>query len=473
MGCIRHLLHNLECPSGRYPITLSFLDLLSTILSFLQRWKRTASLSRSASGSVTPAMMDVVDDPSLYRGSKRPLGFASTPGARSNLGVEGTPVPSSAYTSSAFDFHPCLSYIRTDLFSAYDTWRYKHIYERWQIGIKILKIFDKVLQDVTLPPVATLNVTSGASTPLSRRESEGFPTPSISTPSRGTPFPTPMAIATPAVGMTPKSAMMAPQQTTPRSVAEMPALAGNKRMKGTSLKESLLHSILYDSSFHKVLLNIVGIGTRFLEKLINQRKLKEAKTLHKLLVKAFLVLERVLESRETLTGFLGIGFDAAGGQTGKRSDAFIQQQTTTSLEYSLLNRMATGPMFVEDVAEEVAAPAVGGRGRGESREEAHLIGVIASYVHYPHKPSQLPLLATRLLTLLCGVTLTSGPAALGGPRAPSLVGYLGSRANAIRNAYISKLNDSLESEVPCSLFGALSVIYSVIFPDEATNSLIA
>jgi hypothetical protein len=41
-----------------------------------------------------------------------------------------------------------------------------------------------------------------------------------------------------------------------------------KRPKVTCVRESLSQSILYDSSFHNVLLSLIGIGHRTLERLV-------------------------------------------------------------------------------------------------------------------------------------------------------------------------------------------------------------
>ncbi len=51
--------------------------------------------------------------------------------------------------------------------------------------------------------------------------------------------------------------------------------------------------------------------------------------------------------------------------------------------------------------------------------------------------------SSRLPSLLCGIRLDSGIAATGA-RPPSLVGYLGTQAEAVRDAYMTKLNDPHE-----------------------------
>jgi len=92
-GAIRHLLNNVECVIGSYPVTISFLDLLAIVLSFIQQW-------------------------------------------------HGPNVD-----TSLRDFHPYLTYICADLFNAYESWKYTDLIERWQIAIKILHIFNTILRD--------------------------------------------------------------------------------------------------------------------------------------------------------------------------------------------------------------------------------------------------------------------------------------------------------------------------------------
>jgi hypothetical protein len=92
-GAIRHLLNNVECVKGSYSVTIPFLDLLAVSLSFMQQWHR----------------------------------------------------PHFDITSQ--DFHPYLVYICTDLFNAYESWKYTQLLDRWQIAIKILHIFNEILRD--------------------------------------------------------------------------------------------------------------------------------------------------------------------------------------------------------------------------------------------------------------------------------------------------------------------------------------
>ncbi len=267
-GAIRHILAVAETPRGRYPVTLAFLDLLSTLLSFIQT---------SSSHSSTHISLS--------------------------------------------EFYPYLSFLRTDLFSSYETWRYLRILERWEIGIKILDIFDAILMEV----------------PITSQEKE-----------------------------------------------EM-------KHNRVSLRDSLLESILYDSSFHHTLLNIIGIGHKTLESLFNTRKVKEAQTLETLISKGLLVLLHVL---------LGRGDSVP--------------TSPPSLEHSIFTRTV-------------------------GRENQHFILILTSYIHYTYNV-QLPLLSTRIMAILC--RLTVGESTF---NQPSLIGYLTNHTHAIQSSYLHRLRDPREN----------------------------
>jgi len=90
-------------------------------------------------------MQEDGDDGELVIKRREPLKITSPNYLGMSYVALGTPAysarpvvyPSSYPDITTYDFHPCLSYIRTDLFSSYDSWRYKHVYERWQIGIRV------------------------------------------------------------------------------------------------------------------------------------------------------------------------------------------------------------------------------------------------------------------------------------------------------------------------------------------------
>jgi hypothetical protein len=89
-----HLLNSHEIPAGNYTITLSMLDLLNNLLCYIQ----SSDLQNQ---------------------------------------------------SVAQEFTMGSEYIRSYIFSSYDTWRYSKLIERFQIGLKILEIFHNVILDTS------------------------------------------------------------------------------------------------------------------------------------------------------------------------------------------------------------------------------------------------------------------------------------------------------------------------------------
>ncbi len=78
---------------GRYTVTLSFLDLLQSVLGHILQW----SLHAQKVQEVNPQ-----------------------------------------------DFLRCLRYVRSDVLSSYYSWKYLRVSERWQMGIQILSILRQV-----------------------------------------------------------------------------------------------------------------------------------------------------------------------------------------------------------------------------------------------------------------------------------------------------------------------------------------
>lgn len=89
-----HVLNTLEVTTGNYTITLSMLDLLSNLLNYIQS---TDISSQSIANEFT-------------------------------IGVE---------------------YVRSYIFSSYDTWKYSKLIERFHIGTKILQIFHNIILDTS------------------------------------------------------------------------------------------------------------------------------------------------------------------------------------------------------------------------------------------------------------------------------------------------------------------------------------
>jgi hypothetical protein len=154
-----------------------------------------------------------------------------------------------------------------------------------------------------------------------------------------------------------------------------------------AIRQHLLHSILHETGVIQVLLNIIGMGPAELERL--RRRAKEGRRVELLVLAAFNVLERVL----VLKRYLPDGSKA------------------TPLELMLLTRQ-------------------------QGRDSVNMVYIIASYVRY-HFSVQVALMATKILTLLCGTVVD-------GERPPSLVGYLGSKSSEIRTEFLWKLSDSRE-----------------------------
>lgn len=99
-GAIRRLLQREELSQGRYTVTLSFLDLLQSVLGHMLQWPLNASQQQHA----------VAINPQ--------------------------------------DFLRCLRYVRSDVLSSYYSWKYVKVSERWEMGIQILSILRQVLTDV-------------------------------------------------------------------------------------------------------------------------------------------------------------------------------------------------------------------------------------------------------------------------------------------------------------------------------------
>ncbi|ELR15921.1 nucleoporin, putative, partial [Acanthamoeba castellanii str. Neff] len=106
-GDIRQILM-LEQRNGLYPITISFLNLLYTLLSYARKWQLPETQ--------TNTMQDEGDMDSV----------------------------------SLEDFHPCLSFVKADLFARYESWRYQKPQQKHKIGIKIMNIFIDILSEDTV-----------------------------------------------------------------------------------------------------------------------------------------------------------------------------------------------------------------------------------------------------------------------------------------------------------------------------------
>lgn len=298
-GIIRQLFHHVESKKGEYPITIAFLELLNTVLNCTMLWYPRIPISDE--GEFMKSLKDLIS------------------------------------------LKPYIGYLKSDIFSTFETWRYVQVPEKYQIGIKVLSIFYEILSD-----------NSQAST------------------------------------------------------------------SNESLKEILTQSILYDSSFHHTLLNIVGMGRKTIEQFF--RRDKERLLFEQYVLQALQVLENSLSYREFEIEF----------QEGRLTDPkeVTGKTTISSLEYSLLTK-TTG------------------------RENTNFIVAITSYLYYPYN-SQLQLSSIRLLSTLCILMKAYANVSLGDSSgapntqiysnigSPSLVGYLEGEAQALCNTLLAKLSDNTE-----------------------------
>lgn len=257
-SAIRHIL-SYECSIGRYDINRTFLQLMSAYLKLvIQRY-------------------------SSEKGDNFPRNFL-----------------------------PCLSFVRGDVWSTYDSWRYRSARDRWSIASDILRLFHEILWD----------------TPTTSRAAPGSP------------------------------------------------------------KESLMSSLLWDSSFHANLLKIVSIGADELEQRL-ERSYEEGLEICKLVDLAFQVLELVLSSKQY----------------------YVKSGTMCCLEENLLD------------------------GKFRPNGEA-LVLIIASYINISHSP--LAISATKVLSRLCRVKMDGDY--------PILVGYLAPKKAALRKAFLSNLGDQRKTD---------------------------
>jgi hypothetical protein len=152
--------------------------------------------------------------------------------------------------------------------------------------------------------------------------------------------------------------------------------ASSSSSEVTSLKATLLPLLVFNKGVHHVLVDVIGTGPHIIER-VTRRNPIQGQVLEHLVKEAFLLLEAILLS--------------SPAETRDSSSSF-------SLHYELLSRVAIG------------------------KENSQIIQTIASYVHFNNisfnnknnngykkssTTSELPLLAVRVLTHLCGMTTTT------------------------------------------------------------------
>jgi Nucleoporin Nup188, N-terminal/Nucleoporin Nup188, N-terminal subdomain III len=141
-GSIRHVLAFIEAPNGRYPISLSFLNLLHTLLIFVKQWRLKDD----------PAATDDDDDVGNDTFAPNATYIGDGEHAAAAAAASGARSSSSHWTewkesvdSSAFG--AALAYVRTDIVNCFGRGRFARIEERWLLGTGFLRIFNVVLSD--------------------------------------------------------------------------------------------------------------------------------------------------------------------------------------------------------------------------------------------------------------------------------------------------------------------------------------
>lgn len=441
-GPIRRVLQY-ECALGTYPVTLAFLDLAECLITYLQRWPANAS-------QATVSSHEAYDS----------LGYM-TPGTSQN-GLFLAPVLDDKPDAS--DFGPCLQYIQTSLFSQYDSWRYTTLQHKSEIGLVILRIFERLLDDVPQQspsdsdsfnlqqqeedllaqqqeflaqnlqnaqngfasslggPMGDGTFHSPSMTPLPRRTpapaySGRFTTP-FKTPrgtSHGTPHPSHTASYSGSTSGTPFSSN--------RQNSSAPAPSMTHRTATAFLRDMLFNSLLYDVSCHTNILNILAIGPVALE--FNLRRVKGGSTLVLLLHSAFTVLETVLLLKQDavlvpMNASAGAGggssFASNGSSLYGASGSNSSSGAGASNGYPSLHSHGM-PSNVMDIDEsrvvatysalhEITPLEASILQRKVGKYSLDLVYIIASYISYNYD-SKIPTGATRLLTILCQLSATS------------------------------------------------------------------
>lgn len=136
-GLMQYILSTVERPRGTYPVTVSFLNLVSTLLRCVQDEAQQESLA-----SVPMDTMPTSPTTTAFSGTQRSF--------QSSFSLVQRPASTPFNKSPAAELQTevllsFLSYIQIDIFQAYDNWRYAKISERFRIGTLTLEIFDSIL----------------------------------------------------------------------------------------------------------------------------------------------------------------------------------------------------------------------------------------------------------------------------------------------------------------------------------------
>ncbi|KAI9206173.1 nucleoporin subcomplex protein binding to Pom34-domain-containing protein [Polychytrium aggregatum] len=183
------------------------------------------------------------------------------------------------------------------------------------------------------------------------------------------------------------------------------------------LQEYLIQTFLDHGSAHHFgsnsylvnpLLDIIALGYQYPEDLMRRSRMAEYSVVEQSIAEALSVCEILLKVR--------IKASAKDGRIGGDRRSF--------LEHALLDRHVWS-----------------------DKETSELVCVLASYIHYDYSIT-IPLLATKILTLLCAI------ASDWEPRPPSFASYFGDHAQIIVNAFLENLEDDIvpKAELQRSIF---------------------
>lgn len=119
-GYLQQVILPYEKSVGKYTTTLSFLHLVFKLIDEAQR---QSSLVAPTSSSTTTSLSS----------------SSSSPSSSSDLNRVKTQVLMS-----------CLSFIHSDIFPTYNNWRYTNISEKFEIGLKVVVIFNMIMRDTSV-----------------------------------------------------------------------------------------------------------------------------------------------------------------------------------------------------------------------------------------------------------------------------------------------------------------------------------
>ncbi|KAJ3085558.1 hypothetical protein HK102_014055 [Quaeritorhiza haematococci] len=311
-----------ERSTGMYKTTLAFLDLLLQLVYDAQRYSDGSTDRKYGDNHSADFSRDENDTPFME----------DAVAAEENLMRVKAEVLSS-----------CIVFIHSEIFPTYNGWRYVYILERFQIGLKVLKIFNAIMRDTTH---------------LNRREREKFQTEG--------------------------------------EAGRKGRFAGVTKDLGFP-QEYLSRSFLEDGTLYQIvpLLDIIGAGNDLPESLYRRRKMREARALERSIAQGMLFLKHLLARRKV----------AASGKVSLLEHALLDR--TVRVRGGVTGSGGgVGPILVVSGSGNAPGAMTGvtstsatSSAKGEPMELVHIMG---RYINYDYN-IDIPLLATQVLTLLCSV----------------------------------------------------------------------